>query len=129
MTNEQLQQLRKALFLDISEVAEFVGKVSTRTWQRWEKGDLNVPDDVACEMIKLINIQDEAVNLVLKEEIEYCYYYYDYNDFSDKFGKNKVKWRLYQSIIARLYQIFGDSLSLKKAPENCNLYQYISNKL
>lgn len=128
MTKEQLQQLRKALFLDITEAAEFIGGVSPRTWQRWEKGDVNVPLDVERKIKKLNEMQNQALDSVLCESIEYSYKYYNYDEFNARFGSDKLRWRLYQSVLARVYQILGDPCSLEEAPENCALYQFFDKK-
>ncbi|HDR1187531.1 DUF1870 family protein [Pasteurella multocida] len=124
MNNNELQMLRKALFLDIVEAAELVGGVSARTWQRWEKGDINVPFDVEQKMRKLNHIHNKVFNLVLSESSEYCYKYYDYEQFTSRFGTSKLKWRLYQSVLSRLYQVFGDPVSVNYAPDDCSLYKY-----
>ncbi|HDR1063374.1 Aca2/YdiL-like domain-containing protein [Pasteurella multocida] len=123
MTKEQLQQLRKALFLDVAEAAEFVGNVSPRAWQRWESGDRAIPSDVENKMIELTKVQKIALNLALEND-GYSYSFYDYDSFGKKFGENKLKWRLYQSVLARVYQVLGEPVNPVSAPDNCFLYKY-----
>ena len=75
-------------------------------------------------MRKLNHIHNEVFNLVLSESSEYCYKYYDYELFTSRFGTSKLKWRLYQSVLSRLCQVFGDPVSVNYAPGNCSLYKY-----
>ncbi|MGC6378186.1 DUF1870 family protein [Bisgaard Taxon 45] len=125
MTKEQLQQLRKALFLDVAESAEFVGNVSPRAWQRWESGDRAIPSDVENKMLALTKIQEDAIHIALNDD-GYSYSFYDYDSFSQEFGKSKLKWRLYQSVLARIYQVLGDSENSINAPHDCDLYAFIN---
>lgn len=123
MTNEQLQQLRKALFLDVAEAAEFIGNVSPRAWQRWESGDRAIPKDVENKIIELNKIQENAIGIALENE-GYSYSFYDYESFREEFSDSKLKWRLYQSVLARAYQTLGDSEKIVPAPADCDLYVF-----
>ena len=44
MTNTELKQLRKLLFLDVTEAAKLIGECKQRSWQRWESGSRAIPE-------------------------------------------------------------------------------------
>lgn len=124
MKKEQLQGLRKALFLDVKEAAELIGNVSPRSWQYWESGDRPVPQDVEEKMLNLSRLKNDAEKAVLDEGFEYSYKYYDFESFCERFGNNKIAWRLYQAVLTALFQILGDNEKENPAPEDCALYSF-----
>lgn len=124
MKKEQLQGLRKALFLDVKEAAELIGNVSPRSWQYWESGDRPVPQDVEEKMLHLSKLKNDAEKAVLDEGFEYSYKYYDFGSFCARFGNSKIAWRLYQSVLTALFQFLGDNEKENPAPEDCALYSY-----
>ena len=124
MKKEQLQGLRKALFLDVKEASELIGNVSPRSWQYWESGDRPVPQDVEEKMLNLSKLKNDAEKAVLDEGFEYSYKYYDFGSFCERFGNNKISWRLYQAVLTALFQILGDNEKENPAPEDCALYSY-----
>lgn len=109
MTNVELQALRKLLFLEASEAAEFIGNVSVRSWQHWEKGDRPVPDDVANQIWDFVNIRNDKLNQHIVEsegsiEKPQMQYHRTLDDFESATGKrNVVMWRITQSVASELY--------------------------
>lgn len=106
MNNHELQAMRKMLMLDVSEAAEFVGKVSARTWQHWEAGKYNVPDDVQREIYGMCEQVTECVDSVwgAKEHKGAIRWYHTYDDFlSDYPNGNKAWWKLHQAVCAEIF--------------------------
>jgi len=106
MTNLQLQQVRRALFLDVREAVEHVKsrtdkKMSVRAWQYWEQGKNPVPADVEKEMIKLAKIKESLI----KESLNCKYQYFrTYGEFLECYDCGTVvMWRLMQSVAANRY--------------------------
>jgi hypothetical protein len=103
MNGTELKQLRRLLFIDISEAAKLIGECEPRTWQRWEKGDRSVPLDVA-ETIQMLS-------LTRMEKLQYEYDEnnpnYRYFETFDEYkacggGGNELMWRMAQSLAAQL---------------------------
>ncbi|TQP89061.1 DUF1870 family protein [Vibrio cholerae] len=103
MTNQELKQLRRLLFLEVSEAAALIGECEPRTWQRWEKGDRAIPDDVI-----------QTIRMLALSRIEYLQVEHDESDPSIRYfetfdeykaaggGGNELKWRLAQSVATAL---------------------------
>lgn len=103
MTNHELKQLRRLLFLEVSEAAQLIGECEPRTWQRWEKGDRAIPLDVI-----------QKVQMLALSRLEYLQYEHDESDPSIRYfetfeeykaangGGNELKWRLAQSVATSL---------------------------
>lgn len=106
MTNKELQSLRKLFFLSTSEAAEHIGGVSIRSWQHWEAGRYNVPDDVS---VKMDALADRRLNMIgtcedvmsehdLVTDIDYDLSFESYKDRHK--GSSVIDWRLAQSVSA-----------------------------
>lgn len=114
MTNKELQALRKLLMLDVSEAAEYIGKLkSPRAWQYWEAGRSPVPDDVVNSMLDLgdkrLTMIDELEKQIKKSPNNQPVYYLHFEDFQEKQPKGTViDWRLGQSVAAYFY---GEGIS------------------
>lgn len=103
MTNHELKQLRRLLFLEVSEAAQWIGECEPRTWQRWEKGVRAIPNDVI-----------QRVQMLALSRLEYLQFEHDESDPSIRYfetldeykaaggGGNELKWRLAQSVAAAL---------------------------
>ena len=103
MTNHELKQLRRLLFLEVSEAAQLIGECEPRTWQRWEKGDRAIPRDVI-----------QKVQMLSLSRLEYLQHEHDESDPSIRYfetfheykaaggGGNELKWRLAQSVATAL---------------------------
>lgn len=106
MTNKELQALRKLFFLSTAEAAENIGGVSIRSWQHWESGKYNVPDDVS---LKMNDLADRRLNMIetcedlmndhdLATDIDYDLSFDSYRSRHE--GSSVIDWRLAQSIAA-----------------------------
>ena len=103
MTNYELKQLRKLLFIEVTEAAEFIGQCEPRTWQRWENGDRGIPLDVEQDMQQLALTRLERLGFEC-DELDCNYRYFDsYDEYkSAGGGGNKLMWRLAQSVATAL---------------------------
>ncbi len=117
MNNFELQAIRKLLMLEVSEAAEYLGKVSSRTWQYWESGRSKVPDDVEIELYGLTQLRNKVINETLfvdcengaPQELGVLKWYHTHDAFKiDYPQENKVTWRLHQSVTAYLFAEGGD---------------------
>lgn len=102
MTNHELKQLRTLLFLDVTEAAKWIGECEPRTWQRWEKGDRAVPDDVARQMQMLALSRLDMLQFECDENNPNYRYFERFSEFKAAGGGNELKWRLAQSVASQL---------------------------
>lgn len=109
MTNKELQALRKLFFLSAAEAAEHIGHVTARSWQRFETGELKVPQDVSDKMNQLADRRLSMIETcedLINEEAENCesvdsQYYMTFEDFKSRhLDADVVGWRLAQSVSA-----------------------------
>lgn len=134
LNNLELAAMRRALFLDVSEAAEHIGKVAARSWQRWEDGTRSVPPDVDEEVYRLIQVRSEMTDYLVEQQVKHgaksmpyfkTFEEYQsaeilfpaYHDGEDgryemtlkKEGQGSVpEWRLYQSSVAFVFAELGD---------------------
>lgn len=122
MNHCELQALRKMLMIDVSEAAEYIGKVSARTWQYWESEKYRIPEDVALLMKNLTHQRQELVSK-LKNESETLLksgqtaipYYRTFEDFQKKHANsNVILWRIHQSATASVFAALNISLKEEK---------------
>ncbi|PMT73867.1 DUF1870 domain-containing protein [Vibrio parahaemolyticus] len=103
MTNNELKQLRRLLFLEVSEAAALIGECEPRTWQRWEKGDRAIPNDVSrvIQMLALTRLERLQVEF---DETDPNYRYFEtFEEYTASGGAgNELKWRLAQSVATAL---------------------------
>lgn len=99
MTNYELKQLRKLLFIEVAEAAEFLGQCEPRTWQRWEKGDRNIPTDVE-QTIQMLALTHWERLTIEHDESDCNYRYFDtFEEYKSTGGTgNVLMWRLAQSV-------------------------------
>ncbi|WP_413734289.1 DUF1870 family protein [Shewanella sp. BJSY2023SW005] len=103
MTNHELKQLRRLLFIEVSEAARLIGDCEPRTWQRWEKGDRQVPGDVIETLQMLALSRYEMLQFEFDETNPNYRYFETYDEFKEAGGGgNELKWRLAQSVSAAL---------------------------
>ena len=133
LNNFEMQAVRRLLCLDVSEAAECIGKVSSRTWQYWESGRSPVPGDVDNEMYALVSMRNQIIASILDEmgdgDPGSIRWYHTFSAFSEDFPQaNHVLWRLHQSICAYLFAEGGDVSLAADAPLNKAgfLYQWFS---
>lgn len=103
MTNNELKQIRRLLFIDVIEAARLIGKCEPRTWQRWEKGDRAIPSDVVEVLTMLALTRHDLLSVSFNEnDPSYCYFetFSEYKDAGG--GGNELMWRLAQSVSAEL---------------------------
>ncbi len=129
LNNFELQAVRRLLCLDVKEAAELVGKVSARTWQYWESGRSQVPDDVETEMYALTSQRNQVINAVCAElqdkEVGAIRWYHTFEHFAVDFPNgNKVAWRLHQSVCAYLFCEGGEVALNADALLNKDSYLY-----
>lgn len=116
MNNKELQSARCMFFLTVSEAAKHIGRVSPRTWQRWEKSDSNVPEDVAekmhqlaCERNDLIFLAKALADKKITSGILYEMTLADYQQAYP--SATLLDWRLSQCVAAYFF-IENDALTL-----------------
>lgn len=104
MTKNELKQLRRLLFLDVSEAAALIGECEPRTWQRWEKGDRAIPNDVAMVIQMLALTRLERLQVEFDEADPNYRYFESFDEYKASGGAgNELKWRLAQSVSAALF--------------------------
>lgn len=102
MNNKELQAIRSLLMISVKEAADHIGNVSARTWQRWEDGSYNVPDDVAEKMAalavkRLLGVAKQAGSLELD-------YYMSLEEYKlEHIDGDLVGWRISQSVAAYFF--------------------------
>lgn len=102
----ELQAMRKLLMLDVSEAAQEIGNVSSRSWQYWESGDRPIPSDVEEEMYALVSLRNEAViELLEANEVDQPQKWYPtFEQFLvDYPNSKKMWWRIHQSVVSNLF--------------------------
>ncbi|SMF80663.1 DUF1870 family protein [Pseudobacteriovorax antillogorgiicola] len=102
MTNLELKQIRKLLFLEVNEAAEIVGKCEPRTWQRWEKGDRKIPLHVIEHMQQLALIRQDLLEVEYEEGDPMYTYFEDFSEFRKKTKAGPLKWKIAQSVSAQI---------------------------
>lgn len=102
MDRLELKQLRKMFFMDVVDAAKFIGDCEPRTWQRWEKGDREVPLDVIETMQHLAATRQSMLDRDFDKDDPMYTYFEEYSDFKKLTGAHYIKWRLAQSVAAGL---------------------------
>ncbi len=131
ITPTELKAMRQGLGLTVKEAAELAAiDVSKRSFQYWETGDRNIPDDVSryfslfatnysLLMSKLTNDiaefkaqnplpitddSDEYFEKIAKVNKVSLPFFVVFNDFVEATGnKHVINWRIWQSVISHLY--------------------------
>jgi hypothetical protein len=111
MNQYEIQAVRKLLFFSVEEAATLVANVQPRTWQRWEDGTRNVPEDVAHKLCDLLAWRSAAILAAetqidaaadLHGEAERITLFW-FESLADWLGENPDKpeyWRPHQSVLA-----------------------------
>ncbi len=112
MNHIELSALRRHLFFTQAEAAKLIGGVNERTWQRWEKGEFEIPEHVAKQLHKLFlwrqNIIDYTLDLIEEKENEIDLdeitldWYETLDEFKRKPDYEEIYWRPHQSACAEL---------------------------
>lgn len=111
LNNFELQAIRKLLMLDVTEAAELIGNVSTRSWQYWESGERTIPDDVESEMFALSSIRNEIITgvIVADEDERKQKWYPTFESFAADYPlRNRIMWRIHQSVLSYLFCEVGE---------------------
>lgn len=99
MNNYELKQLRRLLFLEVNEAARLIGDCEPRTWQRWEKGDRQVPADVTQSVQMLALTRMDRLQVDIDEKSPNYRYFDKFADYKAAGGAgNELMWRLAQSV-------------------------------
>jgi hypothetical protein len=108
LNNKELQAVRLVLFLSTAEAAVHIGDGSQRNWQRWERGEFKVPQDVCDKIFSIIELRIDMMQTM--EELalavgdsDVCYFlsfesYLEHNKEGDL-----LDWRLRQSVASELF--------------------------
>ncbi len=122
LTPDELYLVRNTLHLSVAEAAEWVaGHTNPRTWQRYEAGTVNIPDDIDMEIYALTQhaeqlfseLHSKACLAEQASEVLKLPCYREYEAWiAEKGAKAPALWRVYQSVIARIFIEFGSSVEL-----------------
>lgn len=119
LNNHELQAIRKLLMLDVSDAAELIGKVSTRTWQYWEVGRNRVPDDVDMEIHALVQLRNDIIDSLCHEKKDFeesspdgifkMKYYRTFKEYHQEYPKKtKIHWRIHQTAVSNVFTDGGN---------------------
>lgn len=99
----QLKQIRTLLFLSCADAAELIGNCEVRTWQRWEKGDRQIPLDVATTVSMLSLSLYERITQGVDENSAESRYFDSYHEYKVAGGTGThIMWHLAQATSAQL---------------------------
>ncbi len=123
MNNNELRMLRKLFFLEVAEAAKHIGKVEPRTWQRWEDGTRNIPNDVT-QTMQMLSLTRSELLIVQPDLANPAYLYFEnIEDHAKVLGITSViKWRMAQSIAAQL--VAENHASIWQSEETIQEKQY-----
>lgn len=126
MTPTALQALRRLLFFKSQDAARLIAAtaeqpqgVSEQTWQKWESGDLPIPDYVAQKLIELNDWRSAAldatadnIRVQMKEkggtpESIFVIWYDSLEDWTSLPNREPVMWSLQQAVCASLMGMFS----------------------
>jgi len=103
MTKYELKQLRKLLFIEVTEAAKLIGDCEPRTWQRWEDGSRGIPLDIEQTIQQLALTRQEQLQYEYDEHDPSCCYFDKFEEYKAAGGgSNELKWRLAQSVATAL---------------------------
>ncbi|WON78055.1 DUF1870 family protein [Serratia sp. UGAL515B_01] len=103
MNKNELKQLRRLLFLEVTEAAKLIGECEPRTWQRWEKGDRVIPNDVAQIVQMLALTRLERLQFAFNDTDPNYRYFETFEEYKAANGcGNELMWRVAQSVSASL---------------------------
>lgn len=118
MNKTELKLMRKLLFFSVAEAAEDIGGVSARAWQRWEKGDRPLPEDVAQKMCWYLEFytacldsyEEEVINQIESNGIAYIPLSPEESDGGD-LSEVAIK-NIHEAVIASLKNDFLSELEI-----------------
>ncbi|PWG74593.1 hypothetical protein DF186_17110, partial [Enterococcus hirae] len=87
-----------------------MGKVTPRTWQRWEDGTRAIPDDIDTEVYSLIGMRNELISeftqwqFANEGKLLQMRYYHSFEDYeADHPGENRATWRIHQAAVSFVF--------------------------
>lgn len=124
----ELQAVRSGLHLSVKEASEWIAGHSTpRTWQKYEKGDAPIPDDIDLEMYGLSQIAEKLFDELHEQAFQHSesgetltlrFYRSEAPGevsrqwIADNGPENPVNWRIHQSVVSRIFREFGSVVTL-----------------
>ncbi len=110
MNHLELQALRQLFFMSIDEAATYItGDGNVIKWQRWEKGELEIPNFVS-ERLQAMNVKRREQLDAIIEKINNrignntMRFFPEYDDFCAAYPEGGyLGWKVYQSVASELY--------------------------
>lgn len=103
MTRYELKQLRKLLFIEVTEAAKFIADCESRTWQRYESGSRSIPLDVEQTIQQLALTRQERLQFEYDDKDPNYRYFDTFEEYKEAGGGgNELMWRLAQSVATAL---------------------------
>nr|WP_314738696.1 DUF1870 family protein [uncultured Haemophilus sp.] len=109
MRGFELQIARKLLGLSIAEAAEYIGQVSKRSWEYWEREERPIKEDVKEKIKSLLERRKQVLKMVIEQgenahKIAVIYYN------TPEYCASVLEWRFTQSLASTIALDFGASL-------------------
>lgn len=101
MNNLELEALRKILFFTVPEASKYIAghKSSHRTWQYYESGKAEIPDDVIQKIEDLLEKRERMIGYFLSKNA--AYWYRSFEQYAENFPDGTIAdWRIRQAAIA-----------------------------
>lgn len=146
MNNLELKAIRQGLGLTVAEACELPAvNVTKRSFQRWEAGDVSVPDDIDLLFFNMSShyslVLDKMIHDIEKATIynpdddtkpprisPKLPFFHTFELFKMATGcPHVVYWRIYQSVISQLL-LLGKITKLddnSNIPENFNVWKWL----
>ncbi|CNI25071.1 MULTISPECIES: YdiL family protein [Yersinia] len=110
MNNLELQALRQLFFLSYDEAAKYIaGDNNTDMWQKWERGEQDIPLSVVDTLMLMNEKRKQRVNAIIKKinnriGNNTMRFFPDYAAFHAVYTEGDfIEWKIYQSVAAELY--------------------------
>ncbi|MDP8184389.1 Aca2/YdiL-like domain-containing protein [Phocoenobacter skyensis] len=130
LNNLELRSTRVGLGLTVAEASD-LAKVKKRSFQYWEQGRYDVPDEVSSDYALFSRLYDDLLTNMLKDIGSHKIslpYFKEFDYFVEKTGCELViKWRLYQSVLNHL-MLTTELIALddkSQIPENFWAYKWL----
>ncbi|WP_439327892.1 Aca2/YdiL-like domain-containing protein [Lonepinella sp. BR2357] len=108
MNGLKLKMIRELLGLSIAEAAEYIGGVSKRSWEYWEKDDRTLKPDVIEKMNSLLQQYNDKLFTAIEEIKKGKPLTLHYPTTPNT---NIIEWRLTQSLVRVLVCCYGAELA------------------
>ena len=103
--------------LVVKEAAELIALHSNaRTWQRYEDGTRNIPDEIGESIYALIQRRIDIIAELTEQQCQLedgetlkLRYYHSFDEWrADHPGVSKINWRIHQSAVAYIFSESGN---------------------